>query len=109
MTTFIPGLELARQYYAEVVGPLLDQSFPGIPYSAALIGGGSDVLGFDSPRSTDHNWGPRLQVFLAPGHADLAGDIAGLLAGLLRPPSGAGRRHFLTPPQPVPSRGTGSR
>ena len=83
MTTFIPGLELARQYYAEVVGPLLDQSFPGVPYSAALIGGGSDVLGFDSPRSTDHNWGPRLQVFLAPGHADRAGDITGLLAGRL--------------------------
>jgi|HubBroStandDraft_2_1064218.scaffolds.fasta_scaffold16088_3 hypothetical protein len=83
MTTFIPGLELARQYYAEVVGPLLDQSFPGIPYSAALIGGGSDVLGFDSPRSTDHNWGPQLQVFLAPGHGDLAGDVRRVMAGRL--------------------------
>jgi hypothetical protein len=83
MTTFIPGLELARQYYAEVVGPGLDQSFPGVPYSAALIGGGSDVLGFDSPRSTDHNWGPRLQVFLAPGHADLAGDVRRVMAGRL--------------------------
>ena len=83
MTTFIPGLELARQYYAEVVGPLLDQSFPGVPYSAALIGGGSDVLGLDSPRSTDHNWGPRLQVFLAPGHADLAADVRRLMADRL--------------------------
>jgi len=42
---FIPGLELARQFHAELVGPLLDQSFPGITYSAALIGWGSDVLG----------------------------------------------------------------
>ena len=73
-TPFIPGLDLARQFHAEVVGPLLDQSFPGITYSAALIGGGSDVLGFDSARSTDHNWGPRLQVFLGTGDADRAGD-----------------------------------
>jgi hypothetical protein len=80
---FIPGLELARQFYAEVVGPLLDQSFPGVPYSAALVGGGSDVLGFDSPRSTDHNWGPRLQVFLASGTADRAGEITELLADRL--------------------------
>jgi hypothetical protein len=77
---FISGLDLARQFHAEVVGPLLDQSFPGITYSAALIGSGSDVLGFDSARSTDHNWGPRLQVFLAPGDADRAGEITGLLA-----------------------------
>jgi Domain of unknown function (DUF4037) len=82
-TPFIPGLELAAQYHAEVVGPLLDQSFPGVPYSAALIGGGSDVLGFDSPRSADHNWGPRLQVFLAPGDASRAGEITELLASRL--------------------------
>src|SRR5450755_2450741 len=80
---FISGLELARQFHAEVVGPLLNQSFPGITYSAALIGSGSDVLGFDSARSTDHNWGPRLKVFLPPGEADLAGEITGLLASRL--------------------------
>ena len=82
-TPFIPGLELAAHYHAEVVGPLLDQSFPGVPYSAALIGWGSDVLGFDSPRSTDHNWGPRLQIFLAPGDTGRAGEITELLAGRL--------------------------
>jgi Domain of unknown function (DUF4037) len=82
-TPFIPGLQLARQFHAELVGPLLDQSFPGIPYSAALIGWGSDVLGFDSPRSTDHNWGPRLQVFLAPGDSGLVPEITELLAGRL--------------------------
>jgi Domain of unknown function (DUF4037) len=82
-TPFISGLDLARQFHAEVVGPLLDQSFPGITYSAALIGWGSDVLGFDSARSTDHNWGPRLQIFLGTGDADLAGEITGLLASRL--------------------------
>jgi Domain of unknown function (DUF4037) len=62
---FIPGLELARLFYLEVVKPLLDQQFPGLRHAAALIGPGSEVLGFDTARSTDHNWGPRLQVFLA--------------------------------------------
>ncbi len=62
---FIPGVELARLYYVQAVGPLLREEFPHLRYTAALIGAGSEVLGFDSPRSTDHNWGPRLQVFLA--------------------------------------------
>jgi hypothetical protein len=71
---FIPGLKLARDFYAEVVRPLLDEQFPDLPYSAALLGPGSEVLGFDTLRSTDHNWGPRLQLFLpaddAAGHGD---------------------------------------
>ena len=66
-SAFIPGVELARLYYAEVVGPLLRTEFPHLRYTAALIGAGSEVLGFDSPRSTDHDWGPRLQVFLGDG------------------------------------------
>jgi Domain of unknown function (DUF4037) len=61
---FTPGLELSSHFYAEQVRPLLDESFPGLAHSAALIGRGSDVLGFDTPRSTDHDWGPRLQVFI---------------------------------------------
>ncbi|MEU8034871.1 hypothetical protein AB0C13_41285, partial [Streptomyces sp. NPDC049099] len=36
-----------------------------MPYSAALIGYGSQVQGFDTVRSTDHAWGPRVQIFLA--------------------------------------------
>jgi uncharacterized protein DUF4037 len=36
----------------------------GRPHSAALIGWGSDVLGFDTERSTDHGWGPRVEVFV---------------------------------------------
>ncbi len=68
--TFVPGLELARQFYAEVVRPLLEQGAPGLRYSAALLGPGSEVLGFDSARSTDHDWGPRLQVFLGDASTD---------------------------------------
>jgi hypothetical protein len=62
---FTPGLELARRFYAEIVGPLLATALDGVPYSAGLIGWGSDVQGFDTIRSTDHAWGPRLQIFLS--------------------------------------------
>ena len=58
---FLPGLQLARGFYEEEVGPLLGD----VRHSAALLGWGSDVLGFDTARSTDHGWGPRLQVFVA--------------------------------------------
>ncbi len=70
---FIPGLELARLFYLEVVRPLLDWQLPGLSHTAALIGPGSEVLGFDSARSTDHNWGPRLQLFLSDADAASAG------------------------------------
>src|ERR1041385_553211 len=77
MAEFIPGLELSRLLYAEVVRPVLTSAYPGLRYSAGLIGPGSEVLGFDSARSTDHDWGPRLQVFLADD--GLAGEITELL------------------------------
>ena len=70
MTTFIPGRELARRFYAEAVQPIIDSHVPDLRWSAAFIGRGSDVLGFDSARSMDHDWGPRLVVFL--GDEDLA-------------------------------------
>jgi hypothetical protein len=57
---FVPGLELARDFYDEAVAPLLGDT----EHAAALLGWGSDVLGFDTARSTDHGWGPRLQVFV---------------------------------------------
>ncbi len=78
--TFIPGLELARLFYTEAVRPVLDAECPGLAHSAALIGWGSEVLGFDSPRSTDHNWGPRLQIFLADEAVGEAGRVSELLA-----------------------------
>ena len=65
---FIPGLDLSRRFYWEVVRPILDAHWPGLPHAAALIGGGSEVLGFDDATSTDHHWGPRVMLFL--GEAD---------------------------------------
>lgn len=61
---FIPGLQLSQMYYTEAVKPLIDQHFPDLKHTAALIGFGSDVIGFDDVRSRDHMWGPRLVLFL---------------------------------------------
>jgi hypothetical protein len=43
-------------------------------HSAALIGTGSEVLGLDTERSTDHGWGPRLKVFVEAGEIEAVGD-----------------------------------
>ncbi len=64
MPEFIHGLELSGLFYTEAVRPVLDARFPELPHSAALIGYGSEVLGYDTLRSTDHEWGPRLLLFL---------------------------------------------
>src|SRR5262245_62390242 len=61
---FIPGLELAGKFYQEAIRPILEADFSCAPYSAALIGTGSEVLGFDTDMSTDHHWGPRAMLFL---------------------------------------------
>lgn len=62
---FMPGLQLSQFFYEEAVQPLLATHFPTVIYSAGLLGAGSEVLGFDTAQSTDHDWGPRLLLFLA--------------------------------------------
>lgn len=65
MPEFIPGLELSKRFYFELVHAILEDRFPGLPHTAALIGDGSEVLGFDDGISSDHHWGPRLLLFLS--------------------------------------------
>jgi hypothetical protein len=64
MTNFIPGLQLSAEFYREAVSPILAAEVPTMPHSAALIGSGSEVLGFDTEMSSDHHWGPRVMIFL---------------------------------------------
>lgn len=64
--SFVPALELNARFYAEVVEPMVGTYAP----MAALLGWGSDVLGYDTARSTDHGWGPRLQLFVEPALVD---------------------------------------
>jgi hypothetical protein len=62
---FLKGLDLSELFYQEAVRPILDSHFPNLPHSAALLGTGSEVLGFDTPQSMDHDWGLRLLLFLS--------------------------------------------
>lgn len=62
---FVNGLELARAFYREIVAPAVS-----VAHTACLIGEGSEILGYDTTRSTDHEWGPRLQVLVEIGHVD---------------------------------------
>ena len=74
MIPFIPGLTLCGDFYREAVRPILDDAFPRLAHSAGLIGSGSEVLGFDDEMSTDHHWGPRVQLFLDEDDHMLAAD-----------------------------------
>jgi hypothetical protein len=59
----VKGLELSRRFFFEAVQPVLERRFPDLQYAAALIGYGSEVLGFDDDMSQDHEWGPRVELF----------------------------------------------
>lgn len=67
---FIPGLRLGRMLFEEAGRAIVESVLPRDAYAAAFIGKGSDVLGYDTERSTDHDWGPRFQVFLDPAAAE---------------------------------------
>jgi len=62
---YVPSREMNAAFYREVLQPQLQ----GIQHSAGLLGWGSDVLGYDTPRSTDHGWGPRVLLFTPDGTA----------------------------------------
>ena len=62
----LKGLELSEQYYHELVEPAIRESCPEtLPHLAAgLVGEGSDCFGFDDGISKDHDWGPRVCLWL---------------------------------------------
>jgi len=78
-TAFIPGIKLCEQFYKEAVKPILATYFPEMEYAAALIGNGSEVLGFDDELSTDHDWGPRVLLFVK-NESQSTGQIMQVLA-----------------------------
>lgn len=98
MPAFIPGLSLSRDFFHEAVAPIIDRAYPSLPYSAALIGSGSEVLGYDTEVSTDHHWGPRVMLFLGPvDHARHAQALRGLLSHRLPYQFAGYSTHFGSP------------
>lgn len=82
--TFIPGIRLCEAYYTQVVRPLLDAHWPNLPHAAGLLGNGSEVLGYDTALSTDHDWSPRAMLFLHDeDHAASAASIEQMLQAQL--------------------------
>lgn len=79
MPTFIPGIELSSRFYFEAVRPLLELHFPNLPHAAGLLGSGSEVLGFDDEMSTDHNWEPKVHLFLTKKDLLLKDEINAML------------------------------
>jgi hypothetical protein len=55
----VNGIEIAERYYRDEVAPRL----AGQRHAAALLGPGSEVLGYDDEVSPDHDFGPRVQIF----------------------------------------------
>lgn len=78
---FVPGLKLSSIFYEEGVRPILERHFPDLLCGAGRVDYGSEVLGFDTPRSMDHDWGPRLTLFLPEARYSqfLAADISRVL------------------------------
>lgn len=58
---FTAGKDLSCQL-AAIIEPALRELFPRMPLALAFMGAGSDVLGYDTARSMDHDWGPRLTI-----------------------------------------------
>jgi Domain of unknown function (DUF4037) len=75
----LTGRELARQFHADVVEPLLAESMPRLRYAAGRLGSGSDVLGLDDAMSRDHDWGCRLTLLVDAPDRDAVPQIGGVL------------------------------
>jgi hypothetical protein len=52
---FISGSELNRRLFEEIERPILHTAHPELQYPAALIGPGSESLGFDTQMSVDYD------------------------------------------------------
>lgn len=69
----VQGIELSRRFYLEVVAPWLARCFPDLRHAAAILGYGSELLGFDDEISRDHNWGPRVWLYVSEEELEARG------------------------------------
>lgn len=64
MKDHIPGVQLSCCFHENYIEPRLSSCMPALSFASALIGPGSEVIGFDTPMSRDHDWGPRVLIFI---------------------------------------------
>lgn len=66
-------LDTSRDFFEEIVKPILEEHFPEITAVTAfgLFGYGSEALGLDDEYSRDHHWGVRINALL-PGSVTAA-------------------------------------
>ena len=100
MPEFIPGLKLSRLFFEESVRPILDRIARDLKYAAALIGSGSEVLGFDDEMSADHHWGPRVMLFVNENHSGATRDVIDLALREQLPPTFLGYPTNFSEPDP---------
>lgn len=100
---FIPGLQLSKRFFAEAVEPILQRRFGRLLLGAGHLGSGSDVLGFDTPQSRDHDWGPQATLFFAETDysAELRAEVCQVMADELPFEVGGYATHF----EPFPELG----
>lgn len=69
------NIELSRQFFDEHVYPVLVNEYTGLlpALSAGLLGEGSEVLGFADVISHDHNYCPRVVIWVADDQFALVG------------------------------------
>lgn len=60
------GMDICREYYQEIVRPMLQTKFSDYvgQIAVGLVGEGSDCFGFDDEISRDHDWGPDCCLWL---------------------------------------------
>ena len=61
-----PGMALAKAYWQELVKPMIDERYASVKHriAAGLVGHGSECYGFDDALSRDHDFGPRVCLWL---------------------------------------------
>lgn len=64
------GIELSRHFFEETIYPILANEYASLlpEIAAGLLGAGSEVLGFDDAISHDHNYCPRVVIWVADDH-----------------------------------------
>ena len=107
------GRELAQRFYEDAVAPALAAEHPELHYSAGLLGPGSEVLGYDTPMSQDHDWGPRCVLLVDADHTSRRAIWTTLARRLPRDfagfPVDFPNTHRSDPPFPLPSGGVAHR